>query len=104
VTTDAAALPEGAALWGSIGMPFAVAPMQGAPLTSPSSGSCTPTTSPTPPTNSDGDPVPDSVRVDFTGCTFAGGSFTATLSGTIDFVDPTPAVTDAPATPISAAA
>src|SRR5206468_11480657 len=55
---------------------------------------CAPTRSPSPPTNSDGDPVPDSVRVDFTGCTFTGDGHTVTLSGSIDIVDPTPAITD----------
>src|SRR5207249_2916744 len=43
---------------------------------------------------SDGDPVPDSVNVDFTGCTVTSGSYTATLGGTIDYIDPTPTTTD----------
>src|SRR2546426_6267927 len=43
---------------------FAVAPMPGAPALATSSATCTPTRSPSPPTNSDGDPVPDSVRID----------------------------------------
>jgi len=38
--------------------------------------------------------VPDSVHVDFAGCTFTNGTYTASLSGSIDFVDPTPTVTD----------
>ena len=38
--------------------------------------------------------MPDSVRVDFTGCTFSNPPYTATLGGTIDFVDPTPTTPD----------
>jgi len=38
--------------------------------------------------------VPDSVRIDFTGCTFTGDAHTVTLSGSIDIVDPTPTTTD----------
>jgi hypothetical protein len=94
VTTDAAALPEGATFNSSTGTPFAAGPMLGAPVLPATSASCTPTKSPATPTNSDGDPVPDSVHVDFTGCTFSNPPFTATLSGTIDFVDPTPTTTD----------
>jgi|SRR5690349_1583261 len=94
VATDAASLSAGATFNGSTGTPFAVSPMMGAPVMPATTASCTPTKSPASPTNSDGDPVPDSVRVDFAGCTFTNGSFTATLSGTIDFIDPTPTVTD----------
>jgi len=94
VTTDAAALPEGATFNSSTGTPFAAGPMLGAPVMPTTSASCTPTKSPASPTNSDGDPVPDSVHVDFTGCTFTNTPYTATLSGTIDFVDPTPTMTD----------
>ena len=38
--------------------------------------------------------MPDSVRIDFTGCTFSGDAHTVTLSGSIDIVDPTPTTTD----------
>jgi len=55
---------------------------------------CTPTSSPSPSTNSDGDPVPDSVRVDFTGCSLSSPRLTIDVSGMIDFVDPTPTTTD----------
>src|SRR5213076_401578 len=72
VTTDAASLVGGATLDEATGMPFAMAPMPGAPAMAPSSATCSPTRTPSPVTNSDGDPVPDSVRVDFTGCTFSG--------------------------------
>ncbi len=94
VATDAASLIGGATLDEATGMPFAVAPMPGAPAMAPSSATCTPTRTPSPVTNSDGDPVPDSVRIDFTGCTFTGDGHTATLSGSIDIVDPTPTTTD----------
>ena len=94
VASDAASLVGGATLDAATGMPFAVAPMPGAPALAPSTATCTPTRSPSPPTNSDGDLVPDSVRVDFTGCTFTGDGHTVTLSGSIDIVDPTPATTD----------
>src|SRR5207248_7149195 len=57
VATDAASLVGGATLDAATGMPFAVAPMPGAPAMATSSASCTPTRSPSPPTNSDGDPV-----------------------------------------------
>src|SRR5437773_2613708 len=93
VATDAASLVGGATFDAATGMPFAAAPMPGAPAMATSSASCTPTRSPSPPTNSDGDPVPDSVRIDFTGCTFTGDAHTVTLSGSIDIVDPTPAIT-----------
>src|SRR5712664_284789 len=94
ITTDAAGLAQGATYNSSSGAPFAVGPMMGAPVMPTTSGSCTPTITPASPTNSDGDPVPDSVRVDFTGCTVTNGSYTATLGGTIDYVDPTPTTTD----------
>jgi hypothetical protein len=94
VATDAASLVDGATLDIATGLPFAVAPMPGAPAMAPSSATCSPTRTPSPVTNSDGDPVPDSVRVDFTGCTFTGEGHTVTLSGSIDIVDPTPATTD----------
>ena len=94
VATDAASLVGGATLDAATGMPFAVAPMPGAPALATSSASCTPTRTPSPPTNSDGDPVPDSVRIDFTGCTFTGDAHSVTLSGSIDIVDPTPAISD----------
>ena len=94
VATDAASLVDGATLDAATGTPFAVAPMPGSPALATSSATCTPTRSPSPPTNSDGDPVPDSVRVDFTGCTFTGDGHTVAVSGSIDLVDPTPATTD----------
>src|SRR5437867_7643912 len=87
VTTDAAGLAQGATYNSSSGAPFAVGPMMGAPVMATTSGSCTPTVSPASPTNSDGDPVPDSGKVDFTGRTVTHGSYPATPGGTIGFVD-----------------
>jgi len=53
------------------------------------------TRTPASPANSDGDPVPDSVRLSFNDCVvnyLAGGS--DTVRGTIDVLDPTPSTTD----------
>src|SRR5438876_10577252 len=72
VATDAASLVGGATLDAATGMPFAVAPLPGAPALATSSARCPPTRTPPPPTNPRSDPVPDSVRIDFTGCTFSG--------------------------------
>lgn len=68
----------------------------GAELAGPalSPPTCTVTRSPSSPTNSDGDPVPDSVRISFTGCVIVFPGESDTLVGTIDYIDPTPTVTD----------
>ena len=91
VANDVAALPEGmsfsasgSGLLAQLAAPAAVGAMP----------ACTPTRTPASPANSDGDPIPDSVHVDFAGCTGSSGSYTLTISGTIDFVDPTPTTTD----------
>ncbi|MGB7212596.1 MAG: hypothetical protein WBC97_08205 [Gemmatimonadales bacterium] len=55
---------------------------------------CTVTRSPSSPANSDSDPVPDSVRVSFSGCVIDFPGESDTLTGTIDYIDPTPTVTD----------
>ena len=55
---------------------------------------CDPTFSPDPPTNSDSDIIPDSVRFDFAGCSFSRGPFDFTAAGTIDVIDPSPTVTE----------
>lgn len=59
-----------------------------------SSAGCTPTRTPAAPGNADGDRVPDSVRLDFTGCVIVRPLETDTISGTIDIIDPTPAAAD----------
>src|SRR5437879_9114594 len=71
VATDAASLVGGATLDAATGMPFAVAPMPGAPALAAPSPSCTPPRTPSPPTHPDRHPMTDSVRIDFTGCTFS---------------------------------
>ncbi len=55
---------------------------------------CFPTISPNPPANTDGDAVPDSVRFEFTDCSFSRGNFTLEISGIIDVLDPTGASDD----------
>jgi hypothetical protein len=55
---------------------------------------CTPTKSPASPGDADGDGVPDSVRLDFTGCVFSFPLETDTIRGTIDVLDPTARVAD----------
>lgn len=51
--------------------------------------------SPASPANSDGDIVPDSVRLDFGDCAFSrgNGQILDSLNGTIDFLDPQPMLT-----------
>lgn len=68
----------------------------GAELAGPalSPPTCTVTRSPSSPPNSDGDPVPDSVRISFSGCVIDFPGESDTLVGTIDDIDPTPTVTD----------
>jgi hypothetical protein len=55
---------------------------------------CLPTVTPFPPTNSDEDAVPDSVRFEFSQCSFTRGAMTHTLDGIVDVIDPTPTLTD----------
>jgi len=91
VASDVATLPEGMTFSASgSGLLAQLAPPAGVGTTA----ACTPTRTPASPANSDGDPIPDSVHVDFAGCTSSSGSYTVTVSGTIDFVDPTPTTTD----------
>ncbi|HUL02384.1 MAG TPA: hypothetical protein VLV16_04015 [Gemmatimonadales bacterium] len=55
---------------------------------------CTPTRTPASPGDADGDGVPDSVHVDFTGCVLSFPLETDTVRGTIDVLDPTQTVSD----------
>jgi hypothetical protein len=55
---------------------------------------CLPTRTPTSPGDADSDGVPDSVRIDFTGCVLSWPLETDTVRGTIDVLDPTPAGAD----------
>ncbi len=91
VASDIATLPEGMTFSASGSGQLAQLAPPAAVGTTPA---CTPSRTPASPANSDGDPIPDSVHVDFAGCTSSSGSYTVTVSGTIDFVDPTPTTTD----------
>jgi hypothetical protein len=86
-TLDAAEVIEAGAISMSTGLALA-APMEGPPM------SCEPVVTPFPPINSDEDMVPDSVRFEYTNCTFTRGMMTHTLDGAIDIIDPTPTLTD----------
>ncbi len=55
---------------------------------------CMPAKSPATPANSDADPVPDSIRLDFSGCGTTTRRGTVAYSGTIDVLDPTPTDSD----------
>ena len=55
---------------------------------------CVPTRTPASPGDADSDGVPDSVRIDFTGCVLAFPLETDTVRGTIDVLDPTKLVAD----------
>lgn len=57
-------------------------------------GNCTPDIAPQPVANSDGDRVPDSIRVTFTDCVIGFRRGADTVRGLIDIVDPTPQATD----------
>jgi hypothetical protein len=94
LTAEVSALNEGTTYSSSSSMPVSAASTNLDLAPASTTAGCTPAKSPASPANSDGDPVPDSVRIDFTGCTFSGDGHTATLSGSIDIVDPTPATTD----------
>src|SRR6266699_2313095 len=70
----------------------AVAPT---PAASPSvTMQCMPTRSPASPTDTDNDGVPDSVRLDFSGCVFSWPLETDSIRGTIEVLDPTKALAD----------
>src|SRR5438093_13618176 len=56
--------------------------------------SCSPTISPQPVTNADGDRVPDSIRVSFPGCAIVEGVDADTIRGTSHVVDTTPTPSD----------
>jgi hypothetical protein len=50
--------------------------------------------SPASPTNSDGDPVPDSVRITYSNCVYSNPWHVVTVDGILDVVDPTATTTD----------
>lgn len=85
VAADLDGMPEGAVF-------DVLAPFPSAPLGPAGTLACEPTVSPFPPVNSDDDPVPDSIRIDFTGCVFEGRREIVTLSGARDLVDMVPLI------------
>jgi len=88
VVADAASLADAASYDAASGVPMASVPA------SATTAQPCPAISPLPVVNSDGDMPPDSVHFDFTGCVIQRPLETVTLSGMIDFVDPTPTVPD----------
>src|SRR5207245_79778 len=88
VVADAASLADAASYNAASGVPMA-----SAPANATTAQPC-PTISPQPVVNSDGDTPPDSVHFDFTGCIIQQPLETITLSGAIDYVDPTPTTAD----------
>jgi hypothetical protein len=84
VVADLDGMPEGAV--------FDVLALPSGPQSPTGTQACEPTISPFPPVNSDDDPIPDSVRVDFTGCVIEFPHETVTLFGAKDIVDLVPLV------------
>lgn len=91
VTADVDAMLQGAGMSNSDDVRLPAAPVE---LGDHPGARCVPDRSPSPPQNSDADPVPDSVRLDFTGCVISTPRATITYSGTIDIIDPTPVDSD----------
>src|SRR3989449_4438145 len=88
VVADVASLADAASYDAASGVPMA-----SAPANATTAQPC-PTISPLPVVNRDGDMPPDSVHFDFTGCIIQQPLETITLSGAIDYVDPTPTTAD----------
>lgn len=85
VAADLDGMPDGG-VFDVLGVPLS------APLASTGMMVCAPTVTPFPPANSDGDLVPDSIHIDFTGCVIEHRRETVTLSGAKDLVDMVPDV------------
>jgi hypothetical protein len=97
LTADADGLSDGATSTGSAnsGASFSITRLPGqTPAQVITPLLCHPVRSPLPVVNSDGDLAPDSVRVDFTGCLLNHPFAAESLAGTIDYIDPTPTLTD----------
>src|ERR1044071_7343986 len=90
LTAEVSALNEGTTYSSSSSMPVSAASTNLDLAPASTTAGCTPAKSPASPANSDGDPVPDSVRYDFAGCVVSRPTETITLSGLIDILDPTP--------------
>jgi len=94
LTLEASSLVDGSS-FNNAQANAALLPSAGGPSFSiAATSSCSPAISPTPVVDTDGDIVPDSIRVDFTGCSVAFPLVTVALAGTIDVVDPTPTTAD----------
>jgi len=91
VTADLDGVVQGALFENSDVMVFPSAPVE---LGDRPGERCVPDRSPATPTNSDADPVLDSVRLDFSACVVSTPRATITYSGTIDILDPTPTDSD----------
>jgi hypothetical protein len=89
VAEDVVEMTDGSVYDASTGINLAGATSSGVRLTSVPPACVT--VSPSSPTNSDGDIVPDSVRLSYD-CGFlrAGGQLVDSLTGSIDFIDPLP--------------
>lgn len=97
LTADADGLSDGATATGSANVAngFSLVPVSGQVRTMSNPPLlCHPTILPQPVVNRDLDAVPDSERVDFTGCLINSAFAPESLGGTIDYIDPTPTVTD----------
>ena len=92
VADDLTGLADASAYDVSTGLSLSVAPIGGASINTPPPACVT--ISPTVPTSTDGDIVPDSVRFDYSQCVFtrANGNIIDSLSGTIDFLDAQPTI------------
>jgi hypothetical protein len=91
VTADVDAMAQGAAVGTWDGALAAAGPID---MGDRLGWGCMPAKSPATPVNSDADPVPDSVRLDFSGCGTTSRRGTVAYSGTIDLLDPTPKDSD----------
>jgi len=93
VASELGDLSDASSFDASTGLPFAATATGSANSLTPPPACIT--VSPTPPVNSDGDIVPDSMRLDYSNCEFsrANGNILDSLTGSIDFIDPLPNTT-----------
>ena len=90
VATDVNELAEASAFDASTGMDLASRPGHVAGQAVPPRPPCIVVSPTDPPTDMDGDMVPDSARFDFSACTYTRGSFTFAVTGKVDIIDPAP--------------
>jgi hypothetical protein len=94
VVSDVAGEIATATMDGSGSLGAAAALLASAPAGTSTGSQCVPTRSPSSTVDSDRDGVPDSVRVDFTGCVISYPLQVDSVSGTIDLIDPTALIAD----------